>query len=267
MSDDTFENLLGISITAEDMRNSAKEYRKRQGNGCFLCDYFGYTHDGQGKSVMCSCLRKKYFHELYVRANVPRAYYDSTVDDWNTRTDSHGQDLGPQQSTSEKVYQLLKFYDKNIVKICTGHQLKITHSGNISSNLHSLIFEGNIGSGKTFIASTLIQTAIKHNLTAKYYDWAELVQTMSDFDKKSDMDQVNEEFKNFDFIALDGVEIYQYMPPQMIPQLDRICKSRLNCGKPIVIMTFGNLSNFNGGSGWASLLRNCITIRLPQTGR
>jgi len=76
-----------------------------------------------------------------------------------------------------------------------------------------------------------------------------------------------EEFKNFDFIALDGVEIYQYMPPQMIPQLDRICKSRLNCGKPIVIMTFGNLSNFNGGSGWASLLRNCITIRLPQTGR
>jgi DNA replication protein DnaC len=267
MSSDSFEEIIGLKIDPASLRNSAKEYRKRQGNGCFLCDYFGYTHDSQGKTVMCSCLREKFLHELYVRANVPRSYYNSTVDDWNTRTDANGHDLGPQQSISEKVYQLLKFYDKNIHKIVAGHQLKITHTGNITTNLHSLLFEGSIGSGKTFIASVLVQSAIKKNLSAKYYDWADLVQTMSDFDKKSDMDQINEEFKTLDFIALDGVEIYQYMPNQMIPQLDRICKSRLNCGKPIVIMTFGNINSFNGGSGWASLLRNSLPIRLPQTGR
>lgn len=267
MSDDAFESLLGLKVTVEDLKSGARELRKRSGTGCFLCDYFGYTKNTQGKAVMCTCLRKKCLHELYVHANVPKAYYDATVDDWNTRTDSNGQDLGPQQSISEKVYKLLKFYDKNLHKICSGIPLKITHTGNITNNLHSLNFEGNIGSGKTFIASVLVQSAIKQSLSAKYYDWAELVQTMSDFDKKSDMDQINEEFKSYDFIAIDGVEIYQYMPNQMIPQLDRVCKSRTNCGKPTVIMSLGNLNSFNGGSGWASLIKNCLTIRLPYIGR
>lgn len=267
MSEESFEDLLGLNITVQDLKNHAKEARKKSGNGCFLCDYFGYTQNHEGKTIMCSCLKTKYLHELYVRANVPRLYYDSTVDDWNTRTDSNGNDLGPQQSISEKVYKLLKFYEKNLLKICQGHSRKITHTGNITSELHSILFEGNIGSGKTFIASVLVQAAIKQNLSAKYFDWAELVQTMSDFDKKSDMDQVNEEFKSYDFIALDGVEIYQYMPNQMIPQLDRICKSRLHCGKPTVIMTFGNLNTFNGGSGWSSLIKNCLTVRLPHIGR
>lgn len=264
MSQDSFEDLLGLNATVEDLRNSAKYARMQEGKGCFNCNYNGYTTNYQGKAILCSCTKDKIFKELFGKSNVPSLYYNKSVDDWNTRTDSLGNDLGPQQNISEKIFSLIKFYDKNLFKICSGTAIKIVHTGNVRNNLHSLIFEGGIGSGKTFIASVLVQSAIKKGLSAKFYDWSDLIQTLSDFDKKSDVDILLEEFKNLDFIAIDGVEIYQYMPPQIIPQLDRISKARLNSGKPSIIMICGNISNY-GGSGWNSLIKSCLHIRLPQT--
>jgi len=268
MSDsDIFEDLIGLKITVDDMKHHAKLARMKEGKGCFVCDYNGYTTNYQGKAVMCTCTKEKFFLELFQRADVPSLFCKKTTDDWNTRTDSLGNDLGPQQKISEMVYSLLKFYDKNLYKICNGVNIKITHTGNIRNNLHSMMFEGSYGSGKTFIASVLVQSAIRQGLTAKYYDWADMIQTLSDFDKKAEADTLLEEFKHLDFIAIDGVEIYQYMPPQIVPQLDRVSKARLNSGKPSIIMTFGNILNYNGGSGWNSLIKNCLHIRLPQTVR
>lgn len=263
MSEHNFEDLIGL-INVDSLKAAAKQHRMRSGEGCFTCNYTGYIYNHEGKACMCECTKQKIFKELYSKANIPLAFLNNTVDDWNTRCDSNGQDLGPQQSLSENIYNLLKFYDRNLKKICQGEPKILTHTGNIRTPLHTILFEGNIGSGKTFIASVLVQSAIRKGLSAKYYDWSDLIQTMSDFDKKSEMDSINEEFKTYDFIAIDGVEIYQYMPNQMIPQLDRLCKSRLNSGKPSVIMSLGNLSSFNAGSGWSSLIKSCLQIRLPQ---
>jgi len=78
------------------------------------------------------------------------------------------------------------------------------------------------------------------------------------------IEQINEEFKNLDFIVIDGIEQYSYTHPLFIQNLDRLVKSRLNSGKPIFLMVLGSTSNISTGSGWNSLIRNCLTIRLPH---
>jgi hypothetical protein len=99
-------------------------------------------------------------------------------------------------------------------------------------------------------------------LSAKYYDWTEIISILSDFDKKDEFDKMNDEFKNLDFIVIDGIEQYKHTHPQFPQNLDRLSKSRVNSGKPFILLTYGT-SNISSGSGWGSLLRNCITIRLP----
>jgi DNA replication protein DnaC len=262
--DDNFKKLLGINIDAESLRFHAKRRRMLEGKGCASCDYNGFVTNYLGKTVMCSCVKDKFFKELFVKANVPEVYIGKTIDDWNTRTDSSGNDLGIQQKTSENIFKLLKFYEKNINNIVNGQIPKIFHTGSIRSNLHSILFDGNIGSGKTFIASTLVQSSIRQGLSSKYYDWSDLIQTLSDFDKKEETEHIIEEFKNLHFIALDGIEHYGYQHPILPQQLDRLSRARLNSGKPIILLSYGNINQITGGSGWNSLLKSCLHCHLPK---
>jgi chromosomal replication initiation ATPase DnaA len=158
----------------------------------------------------------------------------------------------------------MKFYNRHFLNICAGHSPKIKHSSTMRNSLHSILFEGGIGSGKTFLASIMVQHAIRKNINAKYYDWNELLETFIDFNKKDLADDIIEDFKNLDFIALDGVEFLNFNHPQLPFHIDRLAKARLNSGKPIMIFAFNNHTSIQGGSGWQSLLRNCLTIRLPR---
>ena len=182
--DDNFKKLLGINVDVETLKVHAKRRRMLEGKGCASCDYNGYITSYLGKTVMCSCVKDKFFKELFVKANVPEVYIGKTIDDWNTRTDSSGNDLGIQQKTSENIFKLLKFYEKNINNIVNGQIPKIIHTGSIRSNLHSIVFDGNIGSGKTFIASTLVQSSIRQGLSSKYYDWSEILDIITDFNNQ-----------------------------------------------------------------------------------
>ena len=258
-----FAKMMGI-IDVEDIKKNARLSRMREGRGCAACDFTGYVVNSNGKSCMCSCLRDKFYKDIFIKADVPRAYINKSIDDWNTRTDSSGRELGNQQIVSERVYTLLKHYDKKLSKICNNESIKITHTGGITTNLHSINFEGSVGSGKTFIASVMVQSALKQGLPAKYYDWSEIMSICSDFNKKTEIDEIVEQFKNLDFVAIDGIEIYSYAAPITAQNLDRIFKARLNSGKPTMLFSLGNVSQIQGGSGWLSLLSKCLVIRLPQ---
>jgi hypothetical protein len=257
-----FEKILGVD-KIKSMRENAKLKRMSDGKGCALCDYTGYTTSDDGKAAMCSCLKEQFFKELFHKANVPKAFWNKTVADWNTRTDSYGKDLGAQQNISEKIYSLLSFYERNLVKICRGKFPKLKHTYNVVREVCSIHFEGGIGSGKSFIAAVIVQSAIRRNLSAKYYDWTELLQILTDFEKKEQADEVLEEFKELDLVAIDGIEIYSYNHPQLSIHLDRISKARLHSGKPILLFSNGNAQQISTGSGWNSLLKSCLTIRLP----
>lgn len=259
-----FGKILGIdNINA--LKEGAKLARKKSGNGCVLCDYFGYVNGPFGKLKMCECAKEKMYKELFIKANIPKAFHNKSIDDWNTRTDSSGNDLGSQQTVSERVYSLLKHYEKSMHHIMNNNPPNIVHSGGVRDPLHSITFEGKNNSGKTFIAAVMVQTCIRKGFTAKYYDWSDVNSLLSDYEKKDELDEVISDFKNLDFIALDGVEYYNYMAPQSVASIDRLSKSRINSGKPIFIFSLGNINQINGGSGWKSLLNKCLTIRLPQT--
>ena len=147
------------------------------------------------------------------------------------------------------------------------HRLRVLHHvqvGQHRTNLHSICFYGASGSGKTFIASVLVQSAIRKNLTAKYYDWTDIVQILTDFDKKKEIDELVEELKNVDFACIDGIENFNISNPYLTLQLDRISKARLNSGKPYMLFGNGEIERISNGSGWQSLISNCLSIRLPH---
>lgn len=265
MAEADFTDILGLKDLKINLKEGARRYKMSKGIGCALCDYSGYTMNLKGKAVMCSCEKEKFLRELYAKANVPNIFIGKTVDDWNTRTDALGRDLGMEQINSERTYTMLKYYEKHFVDIANNNSPYIVHTGNMRTRLHSLIFDGKIGSGKTFVSAVLVQSAIKKGLSAKYYDWTEIISILSDFDKKDEFDKMNDEFKNLDFIAIDGIEQYKSTHPQFPQNLDRLAKSRINSGKPYILLVYGSASSISTSSGWNSLLRNCLTIRLPYT--
>ena len=262
MNEPDFKDILGLTV--DNLKEGARRYKISKGIGCPLCDYSGYTTNQNGKDAMCSCEKEKFLKELYAKANVPNVYVGKTLDDWNTRTDAHGRELGIEQINSERVYTLTKYFEKHLANIVNNDPPYIRHTGNMRTPLHSIIFDGKNGSGKTFIGAVLVQSAIKKGLSAKYFDWTEIISVLSDYDKKDEFDKMNEEFKNIDFIVIDGIEQYKHTHPQFPQNLDRLAKSRVNSGKPFILLTYGT-SGISSGSGWGSLLRNCLTIRLPYT--
>ncbi len=263
LTEDDF--LKSMDFSVQDLRDGAKKLRKQSGEGCESCNYFGHTINSQGKAVLCSCTKTRFWESMYTLADVPKAYISKELLDWNTNADSLGNDLGPQKKASKNVQTLLSFYIKNFSNIVNGHLPNLKHSERESTRLHSILFEGGVGSGKTFIASVMVKEAIKLNMNAKYFDWSELCQTLGDFNNKEEIESIVEKFKTFDFVVIDGIEDYPYFPPYFFMQLDRMCKARINSGKPYMLFSNGSQFNIKAGSGWQSLLRHCLIIRLPQT--
>ncbi len=263
LTEDDF--LKSMDFSVQDLRDGAKKLRKQSGEGCESCNYFGHTINSQGKAVLCSCTKTRFWESMYALADVPKAHISKELLDWNTNADSLGNDLGPQKKASKNVQMLLSFYIKNFSNIVNGHLPNLKHSERESTRLHSILFEGGVGSGKTFIASVMVKEAIKLNMNAKYFDWSELCQTLGDFNNKEEIEAIVDRFKTFDFVVIDGIEDYPYFPPYFFMQLDRMCKARINSGKPYMLFSNGSQFNIKAGSGWQSLLRHCLIIRLPQT--
>ena len=176
MNEPDFKDILGLTV--DNLKEGARRYKISKGIGCPLCDYSGYTTNVKGKDVMCSCEKEKFLKELYAKANVPKVYVGKTLDDWNTRTDAHGRELGIEQINSERVYTLTKYFEKHLVKIVNNDPPYIRHTGNMRTPLHSIIFDGKNGSGKTFIGAVLVQSAFKTGLSAKYFEWTVIISVL-----------------------------------------------------------------------------------------
>jgi DNA replication protein DnaC len=262
-SSDQINKLFGFDFTSK-AKEKAYRQRKAEGKGCFSCQYTGYITNSDSTTSMCSCAKEKWLLSIFKKSNVPNKYIGKTLDDWETRHNNSDMDTNSQNRSSQEIIRVLKFYEKNISNICRNLCPKIKHNTNQRDSLHSLQFVGNTGSGKTFIASVMVQHAIRKQLTAKYYDWSELLETLIDYNRKDEVTELVEEFKELDFIAIDGVQSFNINQPHVAIQLDRIGKARSNSGKPTFIMVFGDITKIEGGSGWTSLIKSCLTIQLPH---
>lgn len=249
----------------QELREQGRIQRMRDDIGCAACEYIGHTVNAEGKAIVCACTKRKMYHQIYQRAQIPAKYWDKTFeDDWNTKQDGDGNDLGAQSKTSEYVKKLLVFYARSIKKICGGFAPRVKHSGHRRDPLHSIAFEGGNKSGKSFIASVMLQQACRKGLSVYYVEWADLVSVLSNYDRDTEQDELAEIFKNTDLIAIDGVEFYSSLSPSLTRQLDRLCRARLNSGKPTLVMVSPGYAALEVGNGWKSLMENCIHVRLPQ---
>lgn len=265
--DELFLDSMGISRRIKELREQGRLKRMRDDIGCEECEYMGHVVNSDGKAVVCQCTKRKMYRQIYERAAIPPKHWDKTFeDDWNTLQDGEGNDLGAQRRTSEYVKRLLVFYSRNLLRICGGHPPRIRHSGNIKEPLHSVLFEGGNKSGKSFIASVMLQSAIRQGLSAHYVEWSDLIATLRNFDRDDEQDELARLFKSADLIAIDGVEHYASLPSSFIMQLDRLCKARLNAGKPTLLFATSGHAAIEAGSGWKNLVENCITVRLPNMG-
>lgn len=257
-----FLKSLGVDVDSIDSR--ALEERKKTGKGCVECSYRGYALNSDGQVIVCSCAKSKMLKEIYIKSNLPRKYWHKTIEDWNIHADSSGNALGSQQITSTNIKKLVKFYSSNLSVIVQGKSIYLQHDGNVKSKLHSILFTGNQGSGKSFINSVIAQSAINQSLTTMYYEWSDLVSLMSDFDNRSEIDDVKDVFANYELVCIDGVEHISNNNPFFNQSLDRICKARLNSGYPTVISSNGTHDQISKVSGWTSLLEECLNIKLPS---
>ncbi len=106
-----------------------------------------------------------------------------------------------------------------------------------------------------------LETQLAYHLQGNHYPPVPLSMVQPCIDA---IEEIADKFKNNDFIVLDGIENYPYFTPYFFVQLDRICKLRLNSGKPIMMFSNGTHDQIKAGSGWASLLKSCLLIKLPQ---
>ena len=256
--------LKSLGVDVDSINSKALEDRKKTGKGCLECDYRGYALNSDGDVIMCSCVKSRMLKEIYIKSNLPRKYWYKTIDDWNIHSDASGNSLGAQQTISNNIKQFVKFYSANLAAIVQGKSLYLQHSGNVKDKLHSILFVGTQGSGKSFINSVIAQTAIDQSLTTIYYEWSDLSSLMSDFDNRSEIDDVKDIFASYELICIDGVEHISNHNPFFNQSLDRLCKARLNSGYPTIISSNGTHNQISQVSGWTSLIEECLNIPLPS---
>jgi DNA replication protein DnaC len=261
-ADSNFLKSMGVDV--DSLNKKALALRQQSGKGCIECDYNGYTLNSNGKTIVCSCIKYKMLKEIYEVAGIPRRYWTKTLDDWNIKQDANGNFLGRQQEISFYIKALTGFYSENVGKIAKGYDLYLTHTNNVKSKLHSLMFTGKNGSGKTFISAMIAKEAIDHGLRVKFYDWSELVNTIGFYENLDEIDAIKQVFLDYEIVVIDGVEIYNHLPPFFHQSLDRICKARLNSGFPIIITTNGTQDQISTCSGWNSLIQCCLNVNLPE---
>lgn len=265
LNENQFLSSMGVA-QADELREAGRIQRMREDIGCAECDYLGYITTSNGKGARCKCMKRKELHRLYEEAMIPRAWWDKTLEDWDTRQDSHGYDLGAQRKLSENVKRLFDYYAKHLRNIVAGYPPSVTHAG-VRDKLHSLVLEGGNGSGKTFLISVTLQSALRNGQTAYFIEWSDLIDICRSFHKESEQDNLREIFGSYDLVAIDNATVYDNLPNHCIVQLDRLFRARLNSGKPVLIGAEVGWDNIVAGSGWRALTANCLRATLPRTDR
>lgn len=242
-----------------------------EGVFCKLCNDSGYSlvqnENGIDKAVICECDKSRMWHQAFADAGITREYYDKTLEStWNINQDAYGNDLGPNKEKKRIIGQFMKKYINLIPALTAGIKLTvhaIKDNKKVDINVDSLLLLGEVGSGKTLLASIAVQETIKKGLSAKMYYWNDLNQILSQYENKTEQDEIAQEFKAYDLIVIDSIQDYANKTPCFIVQLDRICHERIRSGKPIMITAFTGYHKILSGYHWKSLLEQCYVINLP----
>lgn len=157
---------------------------------CKVCGGKGYTWD-LGSSIekdplksdpiQCSCLKKMMLYMQLQAANVPREYYDLTLNDFKIWND-------------EKA-KIIKPRIENIIK----------DTDSFFQQGKSLFFYGENGTGKTMLSVEILKAALKKKYSIHYEFYPIIYEAFAKKGYKADevKDKFDEIFSNTDFLVID----------------------------------------------------------------
>jgi DNA replication protein DnaC len=216
------------------------------------------------QAEFCECKRKSMWHRTYMDAGVPPQFFDCTIEsDWNLNQDAYGNDLGKDRKRKIAIGEFIKKYINNIPLFNAGLKMKINRKRKSVIKTNSLLLIGGIKSGKSLLASIIVQKNLNRGLSATMYDWIHLCCVLSDYKQREEHDEIAEDFKESALIVIDGVQYFENRSSSFLFQLDRLARERMASGKPIVITGDPNYEKIISGNNWKSLLETCYKITLP----
>jgi len=245
------------------------------GNVCSMCGGKGFLLDENHKAIECQCQKSKLLQKLYKEASIPVMYFGMTiVDNWDRNLDAFGMELGARKEDKIRIGEFINRYIKILPALSDGKKAVIVNKKqNKKLFFNSLLLVGGQHSGKTMIVSILCQEMINRAKTAKYYEWHNLSSILAEFRNSDSVDEVVDDFRSRDLIAIDGVMPYDLDSQSFLFNLNRISSTRLQSGKPIVITCSPEYTERSfktqiqnpekSATVWNQLLEDCLTIHLP----
>lgn len=204
--------------------------------------------------------------ELYSISGIPKKYHFSNLEkDWSVCFSPRGSLSGIAKKRSEVVQTIIGDYIKAIPQIVQGNGLKVKFKDSIKF-LTDLILDGSKSSGKTFLLSTIAQSAINTGYTVKFIEWSDYVDRFLSFDNRSTNEDFFLDCIDVDFLIFDSVMQYDISNNKFfVLQLDRLISSRLNAGKVTILsIDSKNSSNPVFGTIWNKFTRETFTLKLPE---
>ncbi len=229
------ENLnMKIKNLTEKLENQLKKdgYKKEDflpKFECSKCQDTGFVKDENSNAKYCSCILQKVINESYNEANMLR------LDEENFETF----DIGYYSKKPDKEkYGIDKSPLENIEAI---KNLSIKFCENIDSDEQkNLLFTGNTGLGKTFLANCIAGKLIKQNKSVVYQTAPILMDKIVEykFSQKKDKEDVSDYKKIFDvdLLIIDDLGT-ESMNNLKFTELFNVINTRILNKKKIVIST------------------------------
>jgi len=158
-----------------------KECKICNGKGYLFSDKRAYRgEEEEGFAKQCECIKRAINHHRYDAANVPREYFDFSLDQFK-------------ETSPEKI-----IVKEKIQSICSN--IKDYHRDG-----RGLFLYGTKGTGKTMLALEILKEATRHGYSAHYEFYPVLFEAFTRRGWKADdvKDDYDAIFHNTDFLVLD----------------------------------------------------------------
>lgn len=147
---------------------------------CEICGGTGIIKFRKGLQKRCQCFEKFLRIKRLVEANIPEKYWDFSLRDF----------ISDRGGNSVQVYWKVRKYLRHLKK---AKRLGL-----------GILFAGDMGVGKTFLACCILKKAIDENFSAKYLRFEDLI-----FQAKSksleELSEIKRELAEADFLVLDDI--------------------------------------------------------------
>ena len=194
----------------------------------------GPTVSGDPEMVM------RWQHERFRESMLPAEFWNLNLDDnWISKQDVRGNDLTAQQSRKKAAAaNFVRRYIKVLPYLCRGKCLRLRSLDHQRiRQFQSLVIMGAMESGKSFLAAEIAKAAILRGEDAKWYEYCELVNLMSNksFTAEEEQAGILATFKTVSLLVIDAFDSDVAMDEHTKLGMKTLVRARRGSGLPYVV--------------------------------